>query len=47
MKGKITLAVQKNNTTIYYKLPLDKLSNKQKMHFLSYKIIKANSKKNY
>ena len=36
MKHTITIAVQKNKTTIYYKIPLDKLSNKQKDHYYSY-----------
>lgn len=40
MKEIITIAVQKNKTTIYYKVPLDVLSNKQKLHYSSYKIKK-------
>jgi len=40
MKKLITIAVQKNKTTIYYKIPFNKLSKKQQMHYMAYKSIK-------
>ena len=42
MKEIVTIAVQKNKTTIYYKVPLELLSHKQKLHYSSYKIKKIN-----
>ncbi len=39
----ITIAIQKDKTTIWYKIPIEMLSNKQKLHYNNYKISKKNN----
>ena len=44
MKSTVTVAIQKNKTTIYYKIPIEKLSNKQKNHYFTYNNINITKK---